>query len=123
MGKYQHLGQTRTRPLIKALKQFLLNQELPKDPTCQNLIKHFGPNCFVEDDLVWMRIKQYQAPSRVVLFLPQVLVPSAISKPTDSTYLATMEPSKQKKDYYSATTGQEWTKILTGTSKPVTVAN
>jgi hypothetical protein len=44
-------------PLIKALKGFLLNQELPCDPKCQALVKLFANACFIEDGLVWRRIK------------------------------------------------------------------
>ncbi len=57
-------------PLIKALKNFLLNQELPRDPKCQALVKLFANDCFIEDGLVWRRIKRQFEPSRVVLFLP-----------------------------------------------------
>ena len=67
-------------PLIKALKQFLLHRELPADPKHQQLVRHFSQNCFIEDEMVWVRIQRYQAPSRVVLFLPQTMVHSAISE-------------------------------------------
>ena len=60
--------------LIKALKNFLLNGELPKEEQLQGLVRHFGSDCFVEDDLVWRRVKRTFEPSRVVLFLPKVLM-------------------------------------------------
>ncbi len=44
-------------PLIKALKSFLLNKELPHDPKCQALVELFANDCFIEDGLVWRRIK------------------------------------------------------------------
>ncbi len=44
-------------PLIKALKSFLLNKELPHDAKCQALVKLFANDCFIEDGLVWHRIK------------------------------------------------------------------
>jgi hypothetical protein len=50
-------------PLIKALKNFLLNKELPHDPKCQSLIKLFSNDCFIEDGLVWRRIKCQFEPS------------------------------------------------------------
>jgi hypothetical protein len=56
-------------PLIKALKKFLLYKELPHHPKCQSLVKHFSNDCFIEDGLIWRRIKQQFKPSRVVLFL------------------------------------------------------
>jgi hypothetical protein len=50
-------------PLIKALKSFLLNKELPHDPKCQALVKLFANDCFIEDGLVWRRIKRQFEPS------------------------------------------------------------
>jgi hypothetical protein len=50
-------------PLIKALKGFLLNQELPRDSKCQALVKLFANDCFIEDGLVWCRIKRQFEPS------------------------------------------------------------
>jgi len=61
-------------PLIKALKLFLLHKELPRDEKCQSLVRHFANDCFVEDDIVWRRIKRQFEPSRVVIFLPHQLV-------------------------------------------------
>ncbi len=57
-------------PLLRALKNFLLNKELPCDAKCQSLIKIFANDCFIEDDIIWRRIKWQFQPSRVVIFLP-----------------------------------------------------
>jgi hypothetical protein len=65
-------------PLLKALKLFLLNRELPKDAKCQLLIKHFANDCFIEDDIVWRRVKRQVEPSRVVIFLPASLVQNVL---------------------------------------------
>jgi hypothetical protein len=67
-------------PLIKVLKNFLLKQELPHDPKCQSLVKLFSNDCFIEDGLVWCRIKRQFEPSRVVLFLPASLVTDALTE-------------------------------------------
>jgi hypothetical protein len=67
-------------PLIKALKNFLLNKELPHDPKCQSLVKLFSNDCFIEDGLVWRRIKRQFEPSRVVLFLPAALTTDAMTE-------------------------------------------
>jgi len=67
-------------PLLKALKEFLLNSQLPHDPKCQSLIKHFANDCFIEDDIIWRRVKRPFEPSRVVVFLPTSLVPTALSE-------------------------------------------
>ncbi len=66
-------------PLLKALKSFLLNKELPHDAKCQSLIKLFANDCFIENDIIWRRIKRQFEPSRVVIFLPASLVPEALS--------------------------------------------
>jgi len=66
--------------LLKALKNFLLNKELPKDQKCQTLIKHFADDCFVENDIVWKRVKRKFEPSRVVIFLPESLVPQVLQE-------------------------------------------
>jgi len=67
-------------PLIKALKGFLLNKELPHDPKCQSLVKLCANDYFVEDGLVWCRIKSQFEPSRVVLFLLASLVTDALTE-------------------------------------------
>jgi hypothetical protein len=67
-------------PSLKALKQFLLNNELPADLKCQSLIRHFANDCFIEDDIIWCSIKRQFEPSRVVIFLPSALVPETLSE-------------------------------------------
>jgi len=66
-------------PLLKALKTFLLNKELPHGTRCQSLIKLFANDCFIEDDIIWRRLKWQFEPSRVLIFLPALLVPEALS--------------------------------------------
>jgi hypothetical protein len=50
-------------PLLRALKNFLLNKELPCDAKCQSLIKIFANDCFIEDDIIWHRITWQFEPS------------------------------------------------------------
>ncbi len=66
-------------PLMKALKLFLLNKELLHDAKCQSLIKLFTNDCFIEDGLIWHRVKHQFEPSWVVLFLPASLVSSVLT--------------------------------------------
>ena len=56
-------------PLIKALKNYLLNRELPADTKCQNVVRNFANDCFVDNDIVWRRIKRQFEPSRVVIVI------------------------------------------------------
>jgi len=65
-------------PCIRALRDFLLNKQLPRDETCQRVVKHFADDCFVEDGLVWKRVKRKYEPSRVVIFLPESLIEDAL---------------------------------------------
>ena len=60
-------------PFIKTIKAFLLNRQLPVSPEQQQAVKRLAMECFVEDELVWRRIKRAYEPSRVVLLLPQSL--------------------------------------------------
>ena len=59
-------------PVCKAIKAYLLNRELPKDPKCEALVRHFANDCFVENGILWRRIKRSHEPSRVVLFTPEI---------------------------------------------------
>jgi hypothetical protein len=60
-------------PLLKALKNFLLNKGLPCDAKCQSLMIIFANDCFIEDDIIWRCIKRQFEPSQVVIFLPASL--------------------------------------------------
>jgi hypothetical protein len=55
-------------PLIKALKNYLLNRELPTDTKCQNVVRNFANDCFVDNEIVWRRIKRQFEPSRALWF-------------------------------------------------------
>ncbi len=66
-------------PLLRALKIFLLNKELPCDAKCQSLVNIFANDCFIEVDIIWCRIKWQFEPSRVVSFLPASLKHEALT--------------------------------------------
>jgi hypothetical protein len=66
-------------PLLRALKNFLLNKELPYDAKCQSLINFFANDYFIEDDIIWCHIKRQFEPSRVVIFLPASLTQEALA--------------------------------------------
>ena len=69
----QLISEQNQDPVIKALKDFLLNRALPRDSNQQQVIMKLAMECFIEDDLVWRRLKRSFEPSRVVLFLPRTL--------------------------------------------------
>ena len=60
-------------PFIKLIKAFLLNRQLPANHPDPASIRRLAFDCFLEDGLVWRRIKRNYEPSRVVLLLPQSL--------------------------------------------------
>ena len=94
--------------LIKALKAFLLNNELPADDQCQRLVRHLADSCFIENNLVWKRVKRKFEPSRVVIFLPEILIPEVLKEAHGHLLGVTTEFSKPKKDCSSAITGPAW---------------
>ena len=67
-------------PVIAALKRFLLNRELPADAALQQVIKFYASECFVEDGLIWRRIKRANEPDRVVIFLPRQMIPDILAE-------------------------------------------
>jgi hypothetical protein len=78
-NRYLHEEQDKD-PITKALKNYLLHKELPRDPKCQQLVKLFSPDCFIENDVVWRRMGKLPDSQRVVIFLPQSLIPSVLQE-------------------------------------------
>ena len=66
-------------PFIKALKAYLQHKELSKDHQCERLVIHVSLECFLEDDVLWKRIKRPHKPSRILLFLPTTMIPAVIA--------------------------------------------
>jgi hypothetical protein len=58
----------------------LLKTEFPTNTKCQARIKIFANNCFIENDIVWFRIKRQYEPSRVVIFLQASLVQDIVTE-------------------------------------------
>ena len=98
--------------LIRALKNFLLNKELPQDSKCQQLVRHFSDDCFVENDLVWKRVKRKYEPSRVVIFLPETLIESVLQDAHGHLLSGHDGIFKTKERLFQCFTGLEWTQIL-----------
>jgi len=64
--------------LIKNIKEFLLNRKLPDNKEMWSAIKGLAMDCFVEDEVVWKRIKRQGEPSRAVLFVPSSMTSKII---------------------------------------------
>jgi hypothetical protein len=94
-------------PLIKALKNFLLNKELPLDTKCQQLIKLFANDCFIEDDIgVALNVNLNQAESSFFSLLP--LSNKPLWMPMAMNLLGTTASTKPKSTFFSVTTGRVW---------------
>jgi hypothetical protein len=95
-------------PLLKALKNFLLNKELPHDAKCQSLIKLFSNDCFIENDIIWHRIKRQFEPSRVVIFLPVLLKQEALVDAHGNQLVGHDGIYKQKNAFFNVFIGLVW---------------
>jgi hypothetical protein len=54
--------------------------QLPNDPQCERLVKQFGPECVLEDEIIWRRIKHRHDQNRLVIFLPTTLISKVIQE-------------------------------------------
>ena len=42
---------------LQMIRRFLISQELPEDPTFGDQVKRAADDCFMEDGLVWKRVR------------------------------------------------------------------
>ena len=62
---------------LKYLKDFLLNRALPADPATRNLVFQFGKDTFVQNQVIWRRIKR-DGTERAVIMAPTSLIPQIL---------------------------------------------
>jgi hypothetical protein len=110
-------------PLLKALKIFLLNSELPCDAKCKSLIKIFANDCFIEDDIIWRCIKRQFEPSRVVIFLPASLKQDTLADAHGGQLVGHDGIYKTKECLLQCFTGPAWMLTSLPTSNPATDVN
>jgi hypothetical protein len=65
-------------PTLKALKNFLLSKQLPFEPTLRNLIFQLSLQSFIEDGILWTRLKNTPE-KRVVIMAPADIIPDILS--------------------------------------------
>jgi len=63
---------------LNHLKQFLLHKRLPEDTHLARLIMHLSNDAFIENNVLWRRVKTPMDPGRVVVLLPKTLVPKIL---------------------------------------------
>ncbi len=60
------------------VKRYLLSGELPSDPGFKDAVIKVADGCFIEDGIVWKRIRRPNEPNRVVIFLPRRLISAVL---------------------------------------------
>ena len=74
------IEQQKADPVIELVRKFIMNRQLPENANEQRIVKFLGPDCFMENDVVWKRMKRGREPSRAVLLVPRTLVPQIIKE-------------------------------------------
>ena len=65
-------------PFLLQLRKFLLNKELPQQDG--KLIMQLATDVFIENDVLWRRLKPKNEPGRVVILLPRGLVQQVLQE-------------------------------------------
>ena len=65
---------------LAMLRNFLLHKVLPQDEHTARLVFHLSNDVFIENDVMWRRIKVREEPGRVVILLPRVLVDDVLQE-------------------------------------------
>ena len=58
-------------PMLQAIINFLYNRILPTTSVLQGLVKMYANDCFMENGLLWRRLKRQGDSAHVVLFVPE----------------------------------------------------
>lgn len=80
------LRQQQDDPFIASLRHFVITKELPNDPTLRNIIKRFGPSCFLENNLVYRHLARQGQLGRNVLVAPGHLHAALLAEAHGSIY-------------------------------------
>ena len=65
---------------LAMLRNFLLHKVLPTDENTARLVYHLSTDAFIENDVMWRRLKIRNEPGRVVILLPRVLVEDVLQQ-------------------------------------------
>ena len=58
-------------PMLQAIINFLYNRVLPTTNVLQGLVKMYANDCFMENGLLWRRLKRQGDTAHIVLFVPE----------------------------------------------------
>ena len=73
-------------PLISKIKNYILHRQIPSDNLAQTTVRHYALDCFVENEIVWRRLKRGGEAHKVVIFLPQALVNDVLTDAHDHKF-------------------------------------
>ena len=59
---------------------YAINSELPSDWSLKDVKLKAAEGCFIEDNVIWKRIRRPNEPPRVVIYLPRRLIPSVLKE-------------------------------------------
>ena len=72
--------------LIAKIKNYILHRQIPSDNLAQTTVRHYALDCFVENEIVWRRLKRAGEPNKVVIFLPQALINEVLTDAHDHKF-------------------------------------
>jgi transposase InsO family protein len=65
---------------VKSVFNYITRQVLPADKMKAAHIKKVGPECFIDNDIIWRRLTRYDAQPRSVLLLPHSLATAVVQE-------------------------------------------
>ena len=65
---------------LAAMRNFLLHKILPKDENVARTIVHLSHEVFIENDVLWRRLRVRHEPGRVVVLLPRAMVEAVLEE-------------------------------------------
>ena len=65
---------------ISNVLTYITTQKLPADMTKATHVRKIGPECFIDNDIVWRRLTRYDAQPRSVLLLPSKLATEIVQE-------------------------------------------
>ena len=109
-----------TDEILSALQKYLMQCEISPDVRIQKVVNNLADRSFVENDVLWLRVKNEAGP-KVVILVPGTLVPLILQEAHG--HLLTGHDGLCKKprlEYPKITSGPEWARTSVTTSGVVT---
>ncbi len=115
------ISKIKTSNWIKEIKDWMMTGSECKTPTAISYMKNYWNNrFFIEDDLLWVRIKIRGEPARVYLVLSSHKIKEVLETVMEPCLQVMKEWTKQKPDYNKTIGGQIWIRPFHTSSRPVT---